>query len=68
MNTYKVQFTKTYVIDIQAHDETEATIKARQELTQAQYNGVDQNYESDNEVIVFDVTGTDDDAFISIIE
>jgi hypothetical protein len=65
MQSYKVQFTKTYVIDIQAHNEEEATIKARQELTQAQYNGVDQNYESDNEVIVFDVTGSDDDFTIN---
>lgn len=65
MKSYKVQFTKTYVIDVQAHDETEATIKARGELTQAQYMGVDHYNETDEDVVVFDVTGSDDDAFIN---
>ena len=64
MNSYKVQFTKTYVIDVQAHNEEEATIKAREELTQAQYNGMDHFNETDEDVVVFDVTNTDDDAFI----
>lgn len=61
MNTYKVQFTKTYVIDVQAHDETEATIKAREELTSSQYQGTDHYNETDEDVVVFDVTDTDDD-------
>jgi hypothetical protein len=65
MNSYKVQFTKTYVIDVQAHDQEEATIKAREELTQAQYNGTDHYNETDEDIVVFDVTGIDDDAFIS---
>lgn len=64
MQSYKVQFTKTYVIDVQAHNEEEATIKARQELTQAQYNGTDHYLETDEDIVVFDVTGSDDDAFI----
>lgn len=61
MNKYKVQFTKTYVIDTVAHDQEEATIKAREELTQAQYNGTDQYNETDEDIFVIDVTGTDDD-------
>lgn len=64
MQSYKVQFTKTYVIDIQAHDETEATIKGREEFERLEENNMQHYNETDEDIVVFDVTGTDDDAFI----
>lgn len=60
MNNYKVQFTKTYVIDVVAHNEEEATVKARGELTQKQYLGIDHFNETDEDIVVFDVTDTED--------
>jgi len=70
MKSYKVEFTQTttFVFDVQAENEEQARTDAEYEMTQSIRNGMTHHHitgESDAEIsTVYDVTGTDDDAFM----
>ena len=60
--SYKVQFTKSFVISVTAESEAEAIEKAERELWQAEEtNTAHYLVSGDTDTVVFDVTGTDDD-------
>lgn len=61
MQKYKVQITKSYVIDVLERDEEQATIIAKIKLNELE--ALDQQHyheDRDPEVTVYDVTNTDD--------
>ena len=61
MNNYKVQFTKTYVIDVMAENEERARMIAEPILDEKMRNGTDHYYEQEMpDVVFFDVTDTED--------
>lgn len=69
MKSYKVEIkeTTTYVVDVRARDEQEATDKATIEFNQIADNGTAHYYaygDIEQEIgTVYDVSGTEDDAF-----
>lgn len=66
MNKYKVEFTetKTYIVDVKAKSEKEATTKAGKKFKDILNSGIEHHYETEdpcvNVGIVYDVTNTDD--------
>ena len=61
MKQYKVQTTKSFVIGVQAENEEQAKEIAEKELWDAEHENTAHYFQSgDVDVVVFDVTGTDD--------
>lgn len=61
MNKYKVQITKTYVIDVLASNQEDAITQAENELEEQESANTQHYSESqDPEIVVFDVTHTED--------
>ena len=61
MNKYKVQITKTYCIDVKAIDQRQAQEKADTYLFNSLQEGMGHYLEAgDQDVVVFDITNTDD--------
>jgi hypothetical protein len=71
MKSYKVEITETvtYVFDVQAQDEQEASDQATILMAEANNNGTYHYHQTGDTIqevsTVYDVTGTDDDAFIN---
>lgn len=61
MTNYKVQITKTYVIDVVAENEAEAQKRAAYVLESKENTLMQHYHESESpDIVVFDVTNTDD--------
>lgn len=61
MNKYKVEFIKTYVVDVFAETETEAMVKAETKLNELMREGLEHyNETGGQEPTAYNVTNTDD--------
>ncbi len=65
MKSYKIEIEKTYCIDVQADTDKEAEDLAETMLDSYMKNGIEHYHQTGDTVFTaYDVTGTDDDAFL----
>ena len=66
MKSYKVEIEKTYCVDVQADTDKEAEDLAETMLDSYMKNGIEHYHQTgDTFFTAYDVTGTDDDAFLA---